>query len=124
MKAILYVEDNEDTAAAVKIMLTHAGYKIDTVGCGKDALRLVASGKKFDLFLLIQQVDFVIYKENPRHRGNDPFKKIDFGLGNEYIRAQHEKRRIARLQDVNRCLGIVRMGRPESGGVYEDGPVL
>lgn len=49
-KKILYVEDNEDTAEAVRQILTKAGFKIEIVGCGKDAL--AKSKEKFDLYLL------------------------------------------------------------------------
>jgi len=50
MKKILYVEDNVDTAEAVKIMLTSAGYEIKLAHCWKDALK--KSGESFDLYLL------------------------------------------------------------------------
>jgi DNA-binding response OmpR family regulator len=51
MKSILYVEDNQDTAEAVKIILTHAGFDTETACCGKDCLRRTTE-KSFDLFLL------------------------------------------------------------------------
>lgn len=50
MKKILYVEDNLDTAEAVRIILTNAGFNIKTASCGKDALRIAK--ESFDLFLL------------------------------------------------------------------------
>ena len=51
MKSILYVEDNQDTAEAVKIILTHAGFDVEIVCCGKDCIRRTTE-KSFDLFLL------------------------------------------------------------------------
>jgi DNA-binding response OmpR family regulator len=51
MRKILYVEDNIDTADAVKIMLSAAGYEIKTVHSGKDCLALVEE-EDFDLYLL------------------------------------------------------------------------
>ena len=50
MKKILYVEDNEDTADAVKIMLDKAGFEVELAFCGKDALK--KAKENFDLVLL------------------------------------------------------------------------
>lgn len=50
MKRILYVEDNQDTADAVKIILTHAGFKAEIANNGKDGIVLAKKG--FDLILL------------------------------------------------------------------------
>jgi len=50
MKKILYIEDNLDTAEAVKIILSNAGYEIETAPNGKEGLKKVESG--FDLILL------------------------------------------------------------------------
>ncbi len=50
-KKILYVEDNKDTAKATQIILAKAGFDIDVVFCGKDALDK-ANKEKIDLFLL------------------------------------------------------------------------
>ena len=50
MKKILYVEDNEDTAIAVKIILEHQGYEVGISSCGKDAL--IKAREHFDLILL------------------------------------------------------------------------
>ena len=50
MKKILYVEDNEDTAEAVKMILEHAGYKTEIACCGKDGVEKAKQG--FDLLLL------------------------------------------------------------------------
>ena len=51
MTRILYVEDNPDTAEAVKIILTSAGYEAITAKNGKEGIKL-ATTKKFDLILL------------------------------------------------------------------------
>jgi DNA-binding response OmpR family regulator len=51
MKTILYVEDNPDTANAVRIMLTHAGFDICTAPDGAHCLKLTEE-KQFDLVLL------------------------------------------------------------------------
>ncbi len=50
MTKILYVEDNVDTADAVKIILTHAGFETETANNGKDGIALAKKG--FDLILL------------------------------------------------------------------------
>ncbi len=50
MKKILYVEDNRDTAEAVRIMLKGVGYEVELAHCGADALTI--SKKHFDLYLL------------------------------------------------------------------------
>jgi len=51
MANILYIEDNIDTANAVKIMLTKEGFAVDTANNGKDGITQ-AGKKKYDLFLL------------------------------------------------------------------------
>lgn len=51
MKKILYVEDNEDTAEAVKAILTIAGFEAEISLCGKDGLA-EAKNKNYDLILL------------------------------------------------------------------------
>ncbi len=51
MKKILYIEDNQDTADAVKIILDKEGYKTEALACGKDALKRI-SEENFDLILL------------------------------------------------------------------------
>jgi len=51
MKRILYIEDNQDTADAVKMMLKFAGFDITTASCGKDGLKL-AEKDGYSLFLL------------------------------------------------------------------------
>ena len=50
MKKILYVEDNEDTADAVKIILDKAGFETKIASCGKDGIK--EANKIFDLILL------------------------------------------------------------------------
>ncbi|MBR9706428.1 response regulator [Candidatus Pacearchaeota archaeon] len=49
-KKILYVEDDKDTAEAVKSMLNHAGFKTEIVCNGKECLN--KTKEKFDLILL------------------------------------------------------------------------
>ena len=66
MKKILYVEDNEDTAEAVKIILTKAGFKAKIACCGKDGLKVAKDG--FDLILL----DIML----PDMSGWDVFQKL------------------------------------------------
>jgi len=51
MKTILYVEDNPDTNQAVKIILTRAGFEIDTALNGAEGLKK-AFTKKYDLVLI------------------------------------------------------------------------
>jgi DNA-binding response OmpR family regulator len=50
MKKVLYIEDNIDTADAVKMILNNAGFQTDTVNSGKEGLKKAEEG--FDLFLL------------------------------------------------------------------------
>ena len=49
-KKILYVEDNLDTAAAVKAILSKVGYQIDVVNNGREGVSKAKEG--YDLFLL------------------------------------------------------------------------
>jgi len=51
MKKILYVEDNIDTNQAVKIILSNAGFDIDTAVDGAEGLKKAVS-KDYDLILL------------------------------------------------------------------------
>jgi len=51
MKKILYIEDNKDTAEAVKIILDNAGYETKIASCGKDGIKLIKK-EEFDLILL------------------------------------------------------------------------
>ena len=66
MKRILYVEDNRDTAEAVKIFLSHAGFEVSLSDNGRDALQQAKQG--FDLFLL----DIML----PDMSGWDIFEKL------------------------------------------------
>jgi len=66
MKNILYVEDNEDTAEAVKIILENQGFHVDIEFCGRDALN--KAGEHFDLILL----DIML----PDMSGWDVFEKL------------------------------------------------
>lgn len=66
MKKILYVEDNQDTAEAVKIILNNAHFEVETASCGKDALEIAK--KHFDLVLL----DIML----PDMSGWDIFEKL------------------------------------------------
>jgi len=67
MSKILYVEDNVDTADAVKIILSSAGFNVETSNSGKDCLNVVKS-KDFDLYLL----DVML----PDMSGWDIFRKL------------------------------------------------
>lgn len=51
MKNILIVDDNQDVANLVKLMVELSGNKATTVNSGKEALRFISS-EKFDLILL------------------------------------------------------------------------
>ncbi len=51
MKNILYVEDNQDTAGAVKIILESAGFKVDLAYSGEEGLNKIVAGK-YQLVLL------------------------------------------------------------------------
>jgi DNA-binding response OmpR family regulator len=50
MAKILYIEDNRDTAVAVKTILTNAGFKTEVAYSGKEGLKQVKNG--FDIILL------------------------------------------------------------------------
>jgi two-component system, OmpR family, response regulator VicR len=72
MKKILYVEDNQDTADAVKIILSNLGFEVALAGNGKEAL---ATAKQiFDLILL----DIML----PDMSGWDIFEKLKPGAEN------------------------------------------
>ena len=66
MKRILYIEDNEDTAEAVQIILSHAEFETDIALCGKDGLRKAKQG--YNLILL----DIML----PDMSGWDVFQKL------------------------------------------------
>jgi DNA-binding response OmpR family regulator len=50
-KKILYVEDNKDTAEAVKIILSSVGHEVDLAHTGAEGL-IKMSEKKYDLIIL------------------------------------------------------------------------
>jgi len=66
MKNILYVEDNIDTADAVKIMLNNAGFETEIASSGKEGIK--KAEKNFDLILL----DIML----PDMSGWDIFEKL------------------------------------------------
>jgi len=70
-KKILYVEDNQDTANAVRILLDNAGFHIDIAYSGKEALE--KSIEYFDLILL----DMML----PDMSGWDIFEKLKEKIG-------------------------------------------
>lgn len=74
MKKILYVEDNQDTAEAVKIILSHVGFDVTLSACGKDAL--MAAKKHFDMVLL----DIML----PDMSGWDIFEKLRNTKGTKF----------------------------------------
>lgn len=49
---ILYVEDHDDTRILMTMMLERAGFVVTAVECGRECLRLVEGGQRFDLYLL------------------------------------------------------------------------
>lgn len=65
-KKILYIEDNRDTASAVKIILEEEGYEVELAYNGKSGIRMFKKG--FDLCLL----DIML----PDMSGWDIFEKI------------------------------------------------
>jgi DNA-binding response OmpR family regulator len=74
-KKILYIEDNRDTAEAVKIILDSAGFETELAFTGRDGLRKV--GKYFDLILL----DIML----PDMSGWDVFTKLKKINGFKYV---------------------------------------
>lgn len=66
IKKILYIEDNEDTAEAVKVILNTAGFKTDIALSGKDGVNTAKDG--YDLILL----DIML----PDMSGWDVFQKL------------------------------------------------
>jgi len=67
MKKILYIEDNEDTADAVKAILAHAGFETHISLSGKDGIKKAKDG--FDLIL----IDIML----PDMSGWDVFTKLN-----------------------------------------------
>jgi CheY-like chemotaxis protein len=49
---VLYVEDHDDTRILMALMLERAGFRVTQAECGRDCLRLVEEGQRFDLYLL------------------------------------------------------------------------
>lgn len=49
---ILYVEDHDDTRILMTMMLERAGFAVTAVECGRECLKLVEGGQRFDLYLL------------------------------------------------------------------------
>ena len=49
---VLYVEDHDDTRILMTMMLEHAGFRVTQAECGRETLRLVEAGQRFDLYLL------------------------------------------------------------------------
>ena len=50
MKKILYVEDNADTASAVKALLSREGFHVDLAADGNEGIRMAR--KEYDVILL------------------------------------------------------------------------
>ena len=77
MKKILYVEDHEDTASAVKTILSEAGFEVEIALSGKDGIKK-AKKRHFDLILL----DIML----PDMSGWDIFQKLrKFRVNAKYI---------------------------------------
>ncbi len=74
MKKILYVEDDEDTADAAKMILELAGFEVDVAFTGKEGLYKITHGA-YDLVLL----DIMM----PDMSGWDLFQKVK-NLPNKY----------------------------------------
>jgi CheY-like chemotaxis protein len=49
---VLYVEDHDDTRILMTMMLERAGFRVTQAECGRDCLKLVEGGQRFDLYLL------------------------------------------------------------------------
>ena len=74
MKRILYVEDSEDTAEAVRIILTTAGFNIEIAPNGKEGIQKTKD--HFDLILL----DIML----PDMSGWDIYEKVRGKKGTKY----------------------------------------
>lgn len=68
VKKILIVDDEEDIALVVKAVLENAGFKVETVNSGKDAIKLLKKSPDFDLII----IDFFM----PGMSGKQLLKKI------------------------------------------------
>jgi DNA-binding response OmpR family regulator len=67
MKKVIYVEDDRDTAEAVKLVLELAGYGVELAFCGREGLAKIQQ-KTYDLALL----DIMM----PDMSGWDLFQKV------------------------------------------------
>ena len=75
MKRILYVEDNEDTADAVQIILKGAGFEVDLAFNGQEGLKKIDS-QHYDLILL----DIML----PDMSGWDIYEKVHKTIDTNY----------------------------------------
>lgn len=76
IKRILYVEDDEDTAEAVRLILSRAGFEADLASTGKEGIKKAENGH-FDLILL----DIML----PDMSGWDIFKSLKKRKNNSKI---------------------------------------
>ena len=74
MKRVLYVEDNEDTAEAVRIILTTAGFHVEVAHNGKEGI--MKAKEQYDVILL----DIML----PDMSGWDIYEKIKGKKGVKY----------------------------------------
>lgn len=74
-KKILYIEDNQDTAEAVQIILTKAGFETDISLSGKNGLKKAEKG--FDLIL----IDIML----PDMSGWDVFTKLNGKVNSKFV---------------------------------------
>jgi DNA-binding response OmpR family regulator len=74
-RTILYVEDNEDTAEAVQIILDNAGFSVEIAHTGNDGLDKIKKNK-YDLLLL----DVML----PDMSGWDIFEKVKGKINSKY----------------------------------------
>lgn len=49
---VLFVEDHDDTRILMTMLLKQAGFRLTQAECGRDCLKLVEGGERFDLYLL------------------------------------------------------------------------
>lgn len=76
MKKILYVEDNKDTADAVKVILDSEGFDTEISLSGKDSLRRVKE-RDYDLIIL----DIML----PDMSGWDIFTKLKDKVNSKFV---------------------------------------
>ncbi|MFH0971027.1 MAG: response regulator [Candidatus Micrarchaeota archaeon] len=78
MKRVLYIEDNVDTAEAVKILLGNAGFEVEVEHCGKDGMFRMQR-EKFDAVLIdIMLPDMSGWDIYESIRGKFPETKYSF----------------------------------------------